>query len=382
MAQDVIAHVRRVTDKPIRYVILSHYHAVRVFGASAYQGATIIASDATRGLVVERGEADKASEMGRFPRLFQGAELVPAGLVWPHLTFPAAMTLWLGGREVRLAHIGRGHTAGDIIAHVPDENVVFSGDLVEYHSACYCGDAHLADWPATLDRLAAMKARAIVPGRGAALPSPDRVEEGIASTRAFLEALFGAAKASVARGETLKQCFAATRAAMDARFASYAIYEHCLPFNVSRAYDEARGIDHPSFGRRSATARCGPRCRADPPLMFERRSLFQFGYRRSPDQDAAKPVRHRVVIVGAGPVGLSLAIDLAQRGVALILLDDADRIGEGSARHLLRQAHARDLGQAGRRRPHGREGRHLAARQGVSRRRGALRVRPPARGRA
>ncbi|MFI5012229.1 MAG: FAD-dependent oxidoreductase [Hyphomicrobiales bacterium] len=62
----------------------------------------------------------------------------------------------------------------------------------------------------------------------------------------------------------------------------------------------------------------------------ERKSLFQFGYRRSRDQDAAAPVRHKVIVVGAGPVGLSLAIDLAQRGVAVVLLDDADRIGEGS----------------------------------------------------
>ena len=56
-------------------------------------------------------------------------------------------------------HIGRGHTAGDMIAYVPDANVVFSGDLVEYQSACYCGDAHFTDWPATLDRLAAFQAK-------------------------------------------------------------------------------------------------------------------------------------------------------------------------------------------------------------------------------
>ncbi len=62
----------------------------------------------------------------------------------------------------------------------------------------------------------------------------------------------------------------------------------------------------------------------------ERKSLFHFGYRRSPDQDATTPVRHRVVIVGAGPVGLTMALDLAQRGVSSVLLDDADRIGEGS----------------------------------------------------
>ena len=62
----------------------------------------------------------------------------------------------------------------------------------------------------------------------------------------------------------------------------------------------------------------------------ERKSLFHFGYRRSRDQDAATPARHRVAIVGAGPVGLTLALDLAQRGIASVLLDDADRIGEGS----------------------------------------------------
>ncbi|MET0867918.1 MAG: FAD-dependent oxidoreductase [Pseudorhodoplanes sp.] len=62
----------------------------------------------------------------------------------------------------------------------------------------------------------------------------------------------------------------------------------------------------------------------------ERKSLFHFGYRRSPDQDSARPARHRVAIVGAGPVGLTLALDLAQRGISSVLVDDADRIGEGS----------------------------------------------------
>ncbi|MBV9136515.1 MAG: FAD-dependent oxidoreductase [Hyphomicrobiales bacterium] len=64
--------------------------------------------------------------------------------------------------------------------------------------------------------------------------------------------------------------------------------------------------------------------------MAERKPLFQFAYRRSPDQDARESAHHGVVIVGAGPVGLSLAIDLAQRGIAVVLLDNSDRIGEGS----------------------------------------------------
>ena len=64
--------------------------------------------------------------------------------------------------------------------------------------------------------------------------------------------------------------------------------------------------------------------------MTDRKALFQFGYRRSPDQDSPSPARHPVIVVGAGPVGLCAAIDLAQRGVPVVLLDDADRIGEGS----------------------------------------------------
>lgn len=246
MAADVVARVKAVTDKPIKYVLLSHYHAVRVLGASGFKDATeIIASEQTRKMIVERGEQDKASEIGRFPRLFRGVESVPPGMTWPTLTFDNQMTLWLGKRRVEIRQIGRGHTAGDTIAWVPDEGVMFSGDLVEYKSACYCGDAHFRDWPQTLDRITAYKPRALVPGRGDALVGAKMVGDAIQGTRDFLEAQFAAANDAVAKGKSLKEAFAMTRAAMDARFGSYAIYEHCLPFNVSRAYDEARGIDWP-----------------------------------------------------------------------------------------------------------------------------------------
>jgi len=245
MAQDVISRVRQVTEKPIRYVLLTHYHAVRVFGASGFKNAEILASDMTRHLIAERGQQDKDSEMGRFPRLFRAAESVPPGLTWPSITFPQELRVWLGKREVHLTHLGRAHTAGDVVAHVPDADVVFSGDLVEYRSACYCGDAHFTDWPATLDRLADLKARALVPGRGAALANPEKVAEGIAMTRDFLSTLYGSVSASVAKGRSLKQTFDAAREVMDPKFSTFAIYEHCLPFNVSRAYDEARGIDWP-----------------------------------------------------------------------------------------------------------------------------------------
>ena len=245
MAQDVIARVKTVTDKPIKYVLLSHYHAVRVLGVSAFDASEVLASEATRKLIVERGEQDKASEIGRFPRLFRGVESVPPGMTWPTLTFKESITLWLGKRRVDIVQIGRGHTSGDTIAWVPDSGVMFSGDLVEYRSACYCGDAHFTDWPSTLDKIAAYKAKALVPGRGDALVGEKMVGEAISGTRSFLSATFETAQQAVAQNKSLKETMTAVRTVMDKPFGDYAIYEHCLPFNVSRAYDEARGIDNP-----------------------------------------------------------------------------------------------------------------------------------------
>jgi glyoxylase-like metal-dependent hydrolase (beta-lactamase superfamily II) len=244
LAGEVIARVRQVTDKPIRYVVLTHYHAVRVLGASAYKAQEVIASEKCRAMIAERGQEDWDSEYGRFPRLFRAAESIP-GLTWPTMTFRQRMTLYLGKRRIELLHIGRAHTAGDIIAYVPDANVVFSGDIVEYKSACYCGDAHFTDWPATLEALGIMNADALVPGRGDALVGRDTVQEGIQLTRQFLRDLYTPVARGVARGASLKECFDETTTAMRPKYGNWPIFEHCQPFNVSRAYDEAQGIDTP-----------------------------------------------------------------------------------------------------------------------------------------
>ena len=161
MAQDVIRRIREVTDKPIKYVLLSHYHAVRVFGASAYQAQEILASRDTYDLIAERGEQDKASEIGRFPRLFRNAESIPPGLVWPSMTFKGEMTVNLGNLEVQLLQVGRGHTKGDTIAWLPEQKILFAGDLVEYQSTPYCGDAYFRDWPSTLDALSGFNAEMV-----------------------------------------------------------------------------------------------------------------------------------------------------------------------------------------------------------------------------
>lgn len=244
LARKVVECIRQVTDKPISHLVLTHYHAVRVLGASAYGAREVIMSDATRAMVVERGQEDWDSEFGRFPRLFQGHEEIP-GLTWPTTTFKGAMSVFLGNRRVDILTPGRAHTAGDAVVWVPDSGVMFTGDIVEYHSACYCGDGHFADWGATLANIAAYDPVAIAPGRGDALIGREMVAKAIANTRDFVDSTYRPVQRVAARGGSLKEAWNAVRAECDPKFKDYAIYEHCLPFNVGRAYDEARGIETP-----------------------------------------------------------------------------------------------------------------------------------------
>lgn len=244
LANKVIEHVRQVTDKPISHVVLTHYHAVRVLGASAFNAREVIMSEKARAMVAERGQEDWDSEFGRFPRLFEGHESIP-GLTWPTTTFSDKMTVYLGKRRVDLKFLGRAHTAGDIVAHVPDANVMFTGDIVEYHSACYCGDGHFGDWPATLEAIRRYGLDAIAPGRGDALVGDKMVNAALDATADFVSSTYRPVAQVAARGGSLKEAWDACRAACDPKFASFAIYEHCLPFNVARAYDEAQGIDTP-----------------------------------------------------------------------------------------------------------------------------------------
>ena len=244
LANKVIECVRSVTDKPITHVALTHYHAVRVLGASAFGARQILMSDMARAMVVERGKEDRDSEFQRFPRLFEGHESIP-GLTWPTTTFSDTMTVYLGNRRIDLMHLGRAHTAGDMVIHVPDQNVMFTGDIVEYHAACYCGDGHFSDWGDTLDQIRWFDVDAIPPGRGDALVGKDMVNAAIGNTRDFVESTYRPTARVAARGGSLKEAWDAVRAECDPKFADYAIYEHCLPFNVARAHDEVRGIDTP-----------------------------------------------------------------------------------------------------------------------------------------
>jgi glyoxylase-like metal-dependent hydrolase (beta-lactamase superfamily II) len=247
MAGRWLDRLREHTDKPVRYLVLSHYHAVRTLGAAAFRAGAVVAHERTRELIAERGRADWDSEAGRMPRLFEGADTIP-GLTWPTLTFSDRLSIPLGGDrgDVVLQYCGRGHTAGDIVAWLPRQRILFAGDLVEAQAALYTGDAFHADWQTgTLDRVAQFGAEALVGGRGAVAAGRAAVDAAIAQTRDFLRVLRAEVGPVHARGGSLREAFAAAHAALAPQYGGWPIFEHCLPFNVQRLWDELDGVDWP-----------------------------------------------------------------------------------------------------------------------------------------
>ncbi|WP_328842715.1 MBL fold metallo-hydrolase [Streptomyces sp. NBC_00258] len=246
-AREWLEKLREHTDKPIRYLVLSHYHAVRVLGASAFDAEVIVAHEKTRELIAERGKQDWDSEYGRMPRLFKDPDSIP-GLTWPTVTFSDRFTIDLGGDrgDLVLQYCGRGHTAGDIVAWLPQKKILFAGDLVEAQAALYTGDAFHREWASTtLDRLKALGAEQVVGGRGAVARGAEAVEAAIEQTRGFLDTMITEVGAVRERGGTLKEAFEATHAALAPKFGHWPIFEHCLPFDVARLWDELSGIDWP-----------------------------------------------------------------------------------------------------------------------------------------
>ncbi len=244
-ARDWLKMLREHTDKPVKYLVLTHYHAVRVLGASAFDAENIITSDVTRTLIDERGMQDWASEFGRMPRLFREPDEIP-GLTHPTITFSDRLEIPLGGDrgDLVLKFCGRGHTAGDIVAWLPQQKILFTGDLVEAQAALYTGDASHFDWSSTtLDNLKALGAEQLVGGRGAIARGREEVDAAIEQTRGFLLDMIKIVSEVHGNKGTLKEAFEKTHAHLYPKFGKWPIFEHCLPFDVQRLWDELDGID-------------------------------------------------------------------------------------------------------------------------------------------
>ncbi len=242
-AKEGLAALRRLTDKPVRYVVNTHWHDDHVMGNVAYReafpGADFIAHENTREYLPTAGLKNRQMAMspGGYPgfiaslkrrlekneSVFGGpldeeeravissdirigerymAENPTAAVVLPTVTLRERLTLHRGARVIDILHLGRGHTSGDIVVHLPGEGIIIAGDLV-IHPVPYVGNpqSHPGDWGETLEKLLALKHTMIVPGHGPVLRDDSYVR---LMSRLFVS-MHSQVAAAAARGETLEQ---------------------------------------------------------------------------------------------------------------------------------------------------------------------------------
>jgi cyclase len=206
-ARALVADLKAITDKPVRYVIDSHYHYDHAFGNQVFgPDVQVIGHEKTRKRLlgntmqeytylssVEPVPARVAALRERIAKetdpqqkallerqvansLAYLEQVKEIKVTPPGVTLDRKMTLYRGGREIQLLYFGRGHTDTDLVVFLPKERIVCTGDLME-SVISYMGDAYAAEWPATLDRLMELDFDTVMPGHGVVFKGKDRIRE-------------------------------------------------------------------------------------------------------------------------------------------------------------------------------------------------------------
>jgi glyoxylase-like metal-dependent hydrolase (beta-lactamase superfamily II) len=205
-ARALVSDLKAITDKPVKYVIDSHYHYDHAFGNQVFTPtAQVIGHDNThkrlltnvmeqytylssvqniptrveglRQRIAQEKDAQQKSTLERqvASSLAYLEQVKEIKVTPPNLTFKNSMTLHLGGRELQLLYLGRGHTDTDVVVLLPRERIIATGDLME-SQVSYMGDSYPDEWPATLAKLRALDFDTVMPGHGVVFKGKTKIE--------------------------------------------------------------------------------------------------------------------------------------------------------------------------------------------------------------
>lgn len=222
--------IARVTDKPVRLLVNTHHHVDHTMGNALFPDAQIVSHVNARREQERVGTRVLELLRPRIPDLVAELDGVPLRL--PDLTFDGRLELHLGDRTLLLVHLGRAHTVGDALVVLPEERLVFAGDVAFHNVTPLAFEGHIGDWIGVCDHVSGLDVDTIVPGHG-----PVGTKRELAEMRAYLETIRRQARVAFDAGRSAEE---ATRAIDLGDFASWEEPER-LPLNVQRLYQEFRG---------------------------------------------------------------------------------------------------------------------------------------------
>lgn len=281
-ARGVIAEIRKLTDKPVRYVVNSHWHDDHIFGNQSYKEAfpqvEFVAHRNTREDMEKLAAPHIQGGVNRFTKALSDAEsqlstgtkpdgskltdrereqlgvelkvyrdvlpeLKTIRLVLPTITFDQRLTLYVGGREIQILYFGRGNTRGDVAVYLPRERVLATGDLL-VHPVPFAYGSFLGEWIQSMKKLRELDASVIVPGHGPLM----RDKEYLDTVIALLESVTSQVQDAVKRGLSLEETRKAVnlesfrrRLAGDDPVRLETFDDSIIRVGIERAYKEAKG---------------------------------------------------------------------------------------------------------------------------------------------
>ncbi len=163
-ARELLKQIKSVTGKKPTFLINTHEHGDHVLGNQVFAPpAVIIAHENVREMLLRGGRSIIDRFVKMRPALAE--DLKEARIITPEITYRNQMSLYLGGRTIELIHPGKAHTLGDTIVYLPDEKVLYAGDLLFNHIVPpIFGDS--AGWIAAIEQIEKMDIKTIVPGHG------------------------------------------------------------------------------------------------------------------------------------------------------------------------------------------------------------------------